>query len=368
MKAWRSRATNPRTLVVAPGHRGRGGIDAVVRLYQQTGLWSEMGCTMLATYDDRSAISKVRAALLAYLRAPFAMMPADLVHIHLAGEISLLRKVPIMFMAKVLRKPVIVHIHACSEESLFQKTPRWAWRYILRSADRVIALSPMWAQAIRRHTGRTGIDIVPNPVKLFPPRPQARTSGAHVLYAGKLETRKGYDTLLAAAAIVLKELPLTEFWFAGHGELREAQARARALGIQSSVRLLGWCPGGDLERLYGHTDVFCLPSHNEGVPMSMLEAMSHAVPVVCTAVGGVPDVVEDGRNGLFVTPGSPESVANGILTLLRDRTLARTIGLSGQKTVQATCGLNNVAEQMAAIYREVAAQGAVEMIGAGRAI
>jgi len=362
------KASNPQVLVVAPGHRGRGGIDSVVRLYQGTRMWNEMNCRMLPTYDDENAIRKVLAALRCYLLAPAALVRAEIVHIHLAGEISLLRKLPVLLMTKALRRRVILHVHACSEESLFVKTPRWAWKYSLGAADRVIALSPSWAESIRRHATGAEVVVVPNPVKLFSPATGKQDLRPRVLYVGKLEARKGFDTLIAAAAIVLKEFPRTEFWFAGHGELGAARSQIERLGIASQVRLLGWIVGSELEQIYNETNVFCLPSHNEGVPMSMLEAMSHALPVVCTPVGGVPDVIVDGSNGLLVTPGSPDSVARGILRLLRDPELAEAIGRSGYKTVQESCSIDAVTDQMSAIYRDLAALPAGVLIGADRAL
>ena len=361
-------ASNPRVLVVAPGHRGRGGIDSVVRLYEDTGMWSEMSCRMLSTYDDKSAARKAFAALRSYLLAPALLVRADIVHFHMAGEISLLRKLPVLLMAKALRKRVIVHIHAYSEESLFVRTPRFAWEYSLRAADRVIALSPSWAEAIRLHAPYAEVVVVPNPVKVFLPATDKRNPLTRVLFVGKLEVRKGYDTLITAAATVLKEFPQTEFWFAGHGELDAARDQSQRLGIDGQVRLLGWIAGSELEHIYDQVDVFCLPSQNEGVPMSMLEAMSHALPVVCTPVGGVPDVIVNGKNGLLVTPGSPDSVAAAILRLLRNPELAEAIGRSGHKTVQETCGIVAVAAQMSTIYRDVAAPGAAVLAGVGRAL
>ena len=113
--------SNPRVLVVAPGHHGRGGIDSVIRLYQSTDMWKEMSCRMLPTYDDKNLLRKVWAAISGYLLAPAAFLHAEIIHVHLAGEISLLRKIPMLALAKVLRRPLIVHVHACSEESLFIK-------------------------------------------------------------------------------------------------------------------------------------------------------------------------------------------------------------------------------------------------------
>lgn len=341
---------NPRILVVAPGHGGRGGIDSVVRLYQSTPMWEAMGCFMLSTYDDRSTLRKICAALRGYMLAPAAIYGSEIVHVHLAGEISLLRKMPVMLLAKLLQRRLIVHVHACSEESLFEKTPRWAWTYCLNAADCVIALSPLWELAIRKHAPRAQVTVVPNPVRSFRPVARERNSVPRILYVGKLEGRKGYNTLMDAAAIVLREFPQAQFWFAGHGELEAAQAYAGRCGVLTAVRLLGWISGDELEKVYDDADIFCLPSHNEGVPMSMLEAMSHSLPVVCTPVGGIPDVIEDRSNGLLVRPGNPESIADGILHLLRDPEFAALIAQSGKEKVEEMCSLAAIEAQMTSIY------------------
>lgn len=357
--------SNPRVLVVAPGHRGRGGIDSVIRLYQGTQMWNEMSCRMLSTYDDTDTRRKIFAAIRGYLAAPFALMRVDIVHFHLAGEISLLRKIPILIMAKALKRRVVVHVHACSEESLFIKTPKWAWKFVLKGADRVIALSPSWEKAIKRHASDAHVVVIPNPVKSFPLSAKQRDNiSPRILYVGKLEARKGYDTLIAAAAIVINKFPRAEFWLAGHGELGAAQKQAEAYGISSHVHLLGWVTGVELERVYEMANIFCLPSYNEGVPMSMLEAMSHSLPVICTAVGGIPDVIENECNGLLVEPGSAESVAMGILRLLQEPKLAALIAESGCKKAGEMCSIATIATQIKELYRDLAEPAFGAVIGA----
>ena len=285
----------PRVLVVAPGMTSRGGIVSVVRLHMSMPLWKEMRCDLLETYDDGGSWAKVRAACRAYLLAPGKVLRADLVHLHLAGELSLLRKLPIVALARFFRKPLLVHVHASSPESLFSATPAWAVRFVLSNADRVIALSRSWASLIGAQVPGTKTCIVPNPVQTFTPTRAAGARKPVVLFVGRLEARKGYKTLLQAAAIVLRRFPDTQFWFAGHGELEAAAAEAERLGIRSSVCLMGWTNSEKTASLYEQASVFCLPSHNEGVPMSVLEAMSHGVPVVCTRVGGLPEFVCCGR-------------------------------------------------------------------------
>ena len=340
----------PRVLVVAPGKVGRGGIASVVHLHQRTRMWSAMRCRLLCTFREGSSMGKILAAGISYLRTPFALMGTQIVHIHAAGESSFLRKLPILFMAKALRKTVILHLHASSEASLFVRTPRWAWRYGLRSADCIITLSPTWENIIRKHVPDATIAVVPNPVRSFSTERRTRNLTPRVLYVGKVEQRKGYDTLLEAAAMLHEEHPNVEFWFAGHGELAEARAYSERLGISSAVRLLGWLSSEELEPIYEQVDIFCLPSRNEGVPMAMLEAMSHALPVVVTAVGGIPDVVRNGHNGLLVMPDNPHSIAEAISRLLLDPGRAECFAAAGQRTVQQSCDLEDVGDQLAQIY------------------
>ena len=322
----------PRVLVVAPSPEARGGIASVVHLHMKMSVWREMRCRLLPTYFDGSASKKISSAAFAYARAPFAVGIADLVHIHVAGESSLLRKLPIVGVARLFRKPLIVHVHAHSTASLFDKTPAWAVRYVLGGADRVIALSESWAREIRGRLPDAYVEVIPNPVNSCVTGGESRPRKRAVLFAGKLEPRKGYDLLLDAAPAVLARHPEVEFWFAGHGELDRASAKAEQLGISSSVRLLGWTDQEALSQLYREALVFCLPSYNEGVPMAVLEAMSNATPVVCTPVGGLPQVITDGHNGLFCSVGDPVSIAEKLNLLLDDSALADRVAVEAQRT------------------------------------
>jgi glycosyltransferase involved in cell wall biosynthesis len=349
-----SKTNTKRVLVVGPGISERGGISSVLRLHLKTAAWGAMNCRLLATYRDGSTPGKARTAMFAYLVAPFLIGRADLVHIHLAGQASLLRKIPIALCAKAFGKPLVIHVHACSPESLFERTPAWAYRFVLRSASRVIALSESWAGSIRRQVPEAKVVVIPNPVIYMPAKPTAITRKRQiVLFVGRLETRKGYQDLLSAAPLVLRHYPEAQFWFAGHGDLERAEALARKLAILKSVRLLGWTEGSALTRLYMDASIFCLPSHNEGVPMSALEAMSHSLPVVCTPVGGLPELIQHGHNGLLATVGSPESIAQQICTLLANSKSSNRIGAAGADTVQRTCGLDLVSRRLQALYDEV---------------
>ncbi len=257
--------------------------------------------------------------------------------------------------ACLLRRILVVHVHAFSPESLFEATPAWAVRLVLGRADRIIALSDSWARVIRAHIPDVEVCVIPNPVRNHPLTPFNNRPRV-VLFVGKVEPRKGYMTLLQAAPLVLDKYPDVQFWFAGHGELEQARDEAERLGIAASVRLLGWTDSETLNSLYQESSVFCLPSYGEGVPMSVLEAMSHGTPVVSTPVGGLPEIIVDGANGLFVNAGDAASVGRGILRLLEDPAYAESVACAGKRTVQQACGVEAVERRLLQLFQGLTSQ------------
>jgi glycosyltransferase involved in cell wall biosynthesis len=340
----------PRVLVIGPGRRGRGGIDSVISLHTTTAMWGKNQCKWLETYDDRSPAMKILAALKALLAAPVPMIRSDIVHIHAAFRTSLLRKAPFLCLAKILRKKVVLHIHDYDIKYLDRAGSNSFAARMLRAADKVVALSNFWASILR--TTGASVVVIPNPVSL----PGTTTSAwkarrcPTILYVGKLENRKGYTDLLRAMPLVLQNHPNAKLRLAGHGELSSAKALANELSISNSVEVLGWVNRENRDRIYRDADVFCLPSYNEGVPMVILEAMSYRLPVVCTPVGGLPDLIEPGQNGVFVQPGRIDEIASALIPLLDRPDYRLQMGAAAFATVQRTCSLEVIARHLEQLY------------------
>lgn len=351
----------PRVLVVGPSDRP-GGIATVIRSHRAMGLWGLTNCRILSTYDERSTLIKTAVMLKAYVLAVFEIYSASLIHIHVAAQNSMWRKLPIVLLTKLMRKPYIVHLHAASERSVFVLTPRWIVRLIFLLSYRVVVLSESWATVVKKHLPDARITVIHNPVR----RSQiARTPDIPemVLFAGKLERRKGYMELLRAAAKVLKVLPDVTFCFAGHGDIEQAKAEALQLNIQRSVFFPGWIAPEEMGDYYRRATVFCLPSFDEGLPMAVIEAMSNSLPVVTTPVGGLPDLISDGTDGLFVEPGDVDAIAHQLLGLLRDPERAERIGRSAALTIERRCNPALIEREFLTLYREVNAEWMVRRFG-----
>lgn len=152
--------------------------------------------------------------------------------------------------------------------------------------------------------------------------------------AGRLSPEKGFDVLIQAAAVAAEKNAAVGFVLFGDGPLHDAlQLQIGRLSLERHFILAEF--SRELDRYYPSFDLVVLPSHTEGLPNAALEAFAAGVPVVATAVGGTPEVVEDGMNGYLVPRGNPAALARRILDVLSNETGRRIMGRRGRERVQA---------------------------------
>lgn len=218
-------------------------------------------------------------------------------------------------------------------------------RVHLRWMDRVVAVSEAQAAKVRRCGVRperlqvihNAIDAErftsPDPTydaklrRLFR-APPARIVGA----AGRLSPEKGFEVLVDAAARIRRRDTSVGFVAFGEGACREKLARMIAvLGLDSSFVLTGF--RADLDQFLPFFDLFVLPSYTEGLPNVVLESFAAGVPVIATAVGGTPEIVEDGESGFLVPAGDSQALADHILKALACQDGLRDMGLHGRQRV-----------------------------------
>ena len=173
-------------------------------------------------------------------------------------------------------------------------------------------------------------------------------------FFGRLAPQKGPDILLEAASAVAAHLPQVSFVVTGEGELGGAlRAQAETLQLTASVKFKGACPQEETVARMREMDVVVVPSRWEGCPYVVLEAFQAGVPLVASAVGGVPDLVRNGVNGVLVAPEDAEALSDALLGLLRDPQKRRALAEQGRKDA-GLCGVDAMAKAVGGVYRQIA--------------
>jgi glycosyltransferase involved in cell wall biosynthesis len=169
---------------------------------------------------------------------------------------------------------------------------------------------------------------------------------------GRLDPLKDQPSLLRAFRLVAAEHPDTHLVIAGDGPLRgDLERLAASLEIRERVLLLG--ARADVADLLPHFEVFVMASISEGLPLSILEAMACARPVVATGVGDIPGTVQDGVSGVIVPPGRAEALAAALSGLLASPTRVAAFGHAGRLAAERRFSLTSTVEQYEALYRSL---------------
>jgi len=262
------------------------------------------------------------------------------------------------FLAPRLGRPWVAFLHGETWENWKVRAYFALERLAVLRADRIVVVSHNMARRVMAWgVPRTKIRVVHNACLIegsvhhhLPAwRPEASPLVAVI---GRLSPEKGVDVALRVHHLVARNCPEAQLLIAGEGpETVKLQRSTERLGIGSSVQWLGYQE--DLSNLYRQIAVLLIPSRSEGLPNVALEAMAHGVPVVATAVGGVPEIISDGHNGFLAPSEDVEGLASRVIQLLEDASLRRYLGHRGREDVASRFSPEARVQALAEIYHEV---------------
>jgi glycosyltransferase involved in cell wall biosynthesis len=312
-------------LMVGPTMEVKGGITSVVKVILSKEI-EGIALQHVGTYTDTRAINKLPFFLKRFgeIRRQVAASRPDLVHIHFSSHGSFFRKSTLGAYFRRQGIPYIAHCHSSSLREFYAKLPqvfkRRTQRFLMNSAA-VVVLSDSWEQYFVETLGipKSKLIVLPNPVILPASVPQ-RDYGAdtlNLLFLGLLGQRKGCYVLVEAMAQAVAKLGhrRLRLRMAGNGEIDKLRALAQERGVAELIHITDWLRGGELQEAFEQAHAFVLPSYNEGLPMAILEALGWGLPVVSTPVGGIPEVIRTGENGLLVPPGDAEALSEALCQL-----------------------------------------------------
>lgn len=266
-------------------------------------------------------------------------------------------------VARLLGRRVVNQVHGGAlPQELFRGHALRTWllrRFLVRS-DAVTVLSSAELRAYRAFDARIRVRQVPNAIDpaglLDAPRAAGAGGPLRIAYLGRLVRSKGLLELVAALALLEGAGRAFTLHIAGSGPLEAELADAvRAARLLGRVRFLGPLAGADKARLWLDAEVFALPSHFEGLPYALLEAMAGGCVPVTTRLAAIPDVVREGEHGLFVPPHDPRALARALARLDDDRTLLARMSTACRARVREHYTVERLARDLRALYDGVEA-------------
>ncbi|TXH20802.1 MAG: glycosyltransferase family 1 protein [Chitinophagaceae bacterium] len=299
-------------LTVGPQYRNhRGGIGAVLASYAG----QVKHFPFLASYDGRYGSLKNNLLFPLVLLKLVAMLTVNrnikIVHIHGASKGSFYRKYLIFLIAKFLfGKKVVYHLHSGEFHNFYEHTSgliKGRIHHITKRVDSFICLSPHWENYLKSHFKIQRLIILNNPVEL--PQSFQKTEDKNsfhtFLYLGLILEKKGIFDLLQVIAQNKQTLKdRFQLIIGGDGDTKRLKGYIEDNNLSGLVQFVGWVSGEQKKALLSKCDVLILPSYNEGLPISILEAMANSKAILSTKVGGIPAIVKDNENGFLVEPGN----------------------------------------------------------------
>jgi glycosyltransferase involved in cell wall biosynthesis len=287
----------------------------------------------------------------------------SLLHVNITGRGSTTRKLVLTAVARAVGLPYVLHIHDYDYAVDVRARGGLMQRLVGRmfaGAAQIIVLGMEAERTLREALALPDAPILVLPNAVPDPYPAPRSAATvaavgplHLVFLGYLSARKGVPELLEAlASPVLAALPWRAT-LAGGGPKHEFRARAAALGIADRVAFPGWIDQPAASALCAAADVLVLPSHAEGLAMSVLEGLAHGLSVVATPVGAHAEVIEPDQSGLLVRPGDATELAAALIRVIGDPALRQCLRAGARQRFLDRYDIRSYAVRLAQLHADL---------------
>lgn len=257
-----------------------------------------------------------------------------IVHIHGASYVSFWRKRIFILLAKLYHKKVIFHVHGGKFKD-FTAENRKVVLQTLKKVDVVIALSEYWKDFFENELHCPRVAVIPNIVPIPKPKKCNNTNRVECVFLGTINDNKGIFDLVDVIGKHQDALRSHVcLHIGGIGESLRLKNLISQYDINDIVKYEGWINAEQKAELLATSDFFILPSYVEALPISILEAMSYQLPILSTTVGGIPEIVTNGENGLLIKAGDKDALWNAFQRMINDPQMRAFMGKKSYDRVQ----------------------------------
>ena len=348
---------NIRVLMVGSDLSVKGGIVSVLKNYLSYKGWKS-NITFIPTHIEGSKIGKITYFARAYFKIKKTIKKENIqiVHIHVSERGSFIRKSLILKLTKKKGCKVILHHHGAEFEQYYDSADHKLKAYISKiigMADINIVLSSRLIGLIQKINPEANIKVLYNSVNVEENN-QYNPDGHSFIMLGRLEERKGTFELLETIHSIDSFLPKDiTFNLCGDGDLNKVHEKIKELQIEHRISHVGWIEAKDKEIMFKDTIGHILFSHNEGLPMAILETMAYGIPNISTNVASIPEVVINDSTGILVEVHDKDALAKGILKLVNNRDDRIILSKNSHDFIYEKFSIQNNITKLEEYYQEI---------------
>ena len=343
-------------LQVGPSLKDKGGMVTVMESIMNSPLSKKYNIIHIPTYVYGRKFLLFFASIFRIIFYKL-IYRVELVHIHMASYGSFYRKSIIISLCKMLHIKVVLHCHGACFEKFYNSVKESKKEYIKKTfakTEKVIVLSESWKEFFKTIVDENKIAVLYNSVNV--PDKIDRNELNKVptgLFLGRIGERKGAYDLIEAVKNIKNEGIKIKILMAGDGEIQKAKDIIKKENIEDSIEILGWINNKQKEEYLKSSDFYILPSYDEGMPMSVLEAMSYSLPVITTDVGGIPEIVQMKKNGIIVKPGNNDEIKNAIKKIIENNEFRKKISENAYETIFEKFNFKHYEEFLDKLYKQI---------------
>jgi glycosyltransferase involved in cell wall biosynthesis len=338
-------------LIINIGTGNQGGIDSVIHGYETDGLYDHVKYKRVVSQLGNNKFQDIYLFIKALIIC-FALSLSNrkvIYHCHLSYNGSFWRKLIFLLLSKAVFAKIIMHLHGSEFKKYVDNSSTFKRHlivFLIIYSSEFVVLSNSWADYIYELSGRQPL-VINNYVDVPQERDLQQKDRSGIVFLAAFVQRKGiYELIHAYSKIKTKQL----LHLCGAGENDKVHDLVQKLGIQDKVIFHGWVNTDQKYDLLNTCSVFVLPSFNEGLPMSIIEAMGSNITVVTTPVGAIPEYIINEQTGILVKQGNVESIKEGLLKVLEDSDLRLKLTKQSFLIYEKNFSLNKVLPKWLELY------------------
>lgn len=345
-------------LTIGPDYKNlKGGIASLLKTYET----NNSNFMFKETYSSENNILNIFLFPIKFINILIFLIfnkNYKIIHIHGASKISFYRKYFIfIFLKYILKRKIIYHIHGGAYDKFYftsNKVVKFFIKNMMEKSDSIICLSEYWKIYFSTTFKLKDINILNNSIEI--PKKKVLNKDHNIinlLYLGKISKSKGIFDLIEVInenkEYLNNKIILT---IAGDEDTPSIDNLIMKYNINHIIKFIGWVEGQKKIDLLLYNDISILPSYHEGLPITLLEAMSYKMPIIATPVGGIPEILKDDYNGITIKAGEKESIFDSIVYFIDNKSKINEYGNNSFNIINNYLP-NEVNKKLLSIYKKV---------------